>query len=226
MGRALVDGTRENGWLGTMVCRAHAVAQKDEQKDRFIFDEEDSKEIIEFFFKSKTEGIDHLGPKGRVLAADMYQDAWDINFDILGVKDAMGNPLSKAPLDRTAKSTFSFSETVFRIKLAINPASSPTLCGGILTMRNAYLLLVVVLFVGCSYFVSWDDKSKVLIGEPITLYSDLNGPPDEIKTLSDGQKEYKYHLKKLDPSCIHYWTVNQEGIITGYRYTGYCRPVG
>ncbi|WP_444945374.1 hypothetical protein ACJJIP_13930 [Microbulbifer sp. VTAC004] len=64
MGRALVDGTRENGWLGTMVCRAHAVAQKDEQKDRFIFDEEDSKEIIEFFFKSKTEGIDHLGPKG------------------------------------------------------------------------------------------------------------------------------------------------------------------
>ena len=93
-------------------------------------------------------------------------------------------------------------------------------------MRIIYFLLAVILFTGCSYFVSWDDKSKTLIGEPITLYSDLNGPPDEIKTLPDGQKEYKYHLKKLDPSCVHYWIVDKKGIIMGYRYTGYCRPVG
>ena len=92
-------------------------------------------------------------------------------------------------------------------------------------MRN-YLLIIVILFSGCSYFVSWDDKSRVLIGEPITLYSVLNGPPDEIIPLPDGQKEYKYHLKKLDPSCIHYWVVDERGIITGYRYQGYCRPVG
>jgi len=95
-----------------------------------------------------------------------------------------------------------------------------------MTVRNVSLLMILVLFSGCSYFVSWNKKSKALIGEPIKLYSDLNGSPDEIKLLPDGQKEYKYHLKKLDPSCIHYWIVSQEGIITGYRYTGYCRPVG
>jgi len=93
-------------------------------------------------------------------------------------------------------------------------------------MRNIYIFVVVILFAGCSYLSSWDDKSKVLIGEPITLYTNLNGQPDEIIERSDGQKEYKYHLKKLDPSCVHYWIVNQEGIITGYRYTGYCRPIG
>ena len=89
-----------------------------------------------------------------------------------------------------------------------------------------YLLLIVIFAVGCSYFASWDDRSKILIGEPITVYSDLNGPPDKITPLPNGQKEYKYHLKRLDPSCIHYWVVNAEGVITGYRYTGHCRPVG
>ena len=93
-------------------------------------------------------------------------------------------------------------------------------------MRNFYLLVVVILFSACSYFVSWDDKSKRAIGRPIENYVRLNGQPDEIKTLPDGQKEYKYHLKKLDPSCVHYWIVNEEGIIAGYRYTGYCRPIG
>lgn len=95
-------------------------------------------------------------------------------------------------------------------------------------MRNIYLLIVVILCAGCSYFVSWDDVSKPFIGDPhssITKFKSWKNP-DEIKTLPDGQKEYKYHLKKLDPSCVHYWIVDKEGIITGYHYTGYCRPIG
>jgi len=90
-------------------------------------------------------------------------------------------------------------------------------------------LVALLLFsYGCSYFVSWDDISQPLVGEPlsdITKYESWN-TPDEIKILPDGQTEYKYHLPKLDPSCIHYWLVNEQGIITGYRYEGRCRPVG
>ena len=95
-------------------------------------------------------------------------------------------------------------------------------------MRNIYLSIVVILFAGCSYFVSWDDVSKPFIGDlflSITKFKSWKNP-DEIKALPDGQKEYKYHLKELDPSCIHYWIVDKEGIIMGYRYTGYCRPIG
>jgi len=95
-------------------------------------------------------------------------------------------------------------------------------------MQKMYLLLVIVFFAGCSYFVSWDDVSKPFIGDPLSSLTKFKSweKPDSIKTLPDGQKEYKYHLKKLDPSCVHYWIVDKEGIITGYRYTGYCRPVG
>lgn len=65
------------------------------------------------------------------------------------------------------------------------------------------------------------------VGNPIEEIENSWGDElDEITSRPDGQKEYKYHLKKLDPSCIHYWVVNQRGIITGYRYQGYCRPIG
>ena len=95
-------------------------------------------------------------------------------------------------------------------------------------MMRISLLLGVISFCGCSYFTSWDDKSTRAIGYPLSHMAKFDSwkTPDEIKTLSDGQKEYKYHLKKFEPSCIHYWIENQEGIITGYRYTGYCRPIG
>jgi len=52
------------------------------------------------------------------------------------------------------------------------------------------------------------------------------GQPDRIDALGDGNKEYKYHLKKLDPSCVHYWIVDPQGIIVDYRYEGRCRPIG
>jgi hypothetical protein len=93
-------------------------------------------------------------------------------------------------------------------------------------MMRSYLLITVIFFTGCSYFTSWDEQSERVLGQQIDLVIRLDGQPDAITLLPDGQKEYKYHLKKLDPSCVHYWIVNEEGIIIGYRYTGYCRPIG
>lgn len=92
-------------------------------------------------------------------------------------------------------------------------------------MKLAIFLFSMLLLAGCSYFVSWDDVSKKYINRPVFEFETWQNP-DEIKTLPDGQQEYKYWLKKLDPSCIHYWIVDAEGIITDYRYEGRCRPIG
>ena len=93
-------------------------------------------------------------------------------------------------------------------------------------MCRNLLFLFIILLSGCFYFVSWDESVQGGVGRPMENIKKIWGNPDEITSLPDGQKEYKYHLKKLDPSCFHYWIVNEEGIITGYRYTGYCRPIG
>ncbi len=82
--------------------------------------------------------------------------------------------------------------------------------------------MVLSLMVGCSYFVSWEDNHDAWIGYPIGDYIKHNGPPDEIKNLDNGKKEYKYWLKRIDPSCIHYWIIDSKGIITGYHYEGSC----
>ena len=98
------------------------------------------------------------------------------------------------------------------------------------TKRSSFhtLGLFSVLLAGCSYFVSWDDLSLNYIGQPISKDENFESwkTPDEVRTLPGGKKEYKYHLKKLDPSCIHYWIVNPQGIIVNYRYEGRCRPIG
>lgn len=78
----------------------------------------------------------------------------------------------------------------------------------------------------CSYFVSWEDSVKGGVGRSIDSVVKLDGPPTAIIPLPHGNKEYKYHLKKIDPTCIHYWIVNPHGIITGFRYEGRCRPIG
>lgn len=94
------------------------------------------------------------------------------------------------------------------------------------TVLSVQITFLAILLSSCSYFVSWDESSQMLIDQPIEVYTRLNGQPDEIKELSNGNKEYKYWLKKLNPSCIHYWIVNPEGIIVDYRYEGRCRPIG
>lgn len=79
---------------------------------------------------------------------------------------------------------------------------------------------------GCSSFVSWDESVSGGVGRSIADIQKTWGAPDEVLELNGGNKEYKYHLRKLDPSCVHYWTVDSEGIITGYHYEGRCRPIG
>ena len=83
-----------------------------------------------------------------------------------------------------------------------------------------------MLITGCVYFTSWDDVMKGWVGHRIDEIVKLWGPPDQIKSMSDGNKEYKYLAKDIDPSCIHYWIVNPQGVITGFHYEGRCRPIG
>jgi hypothetical protein len=83
---------------------------------------------------------------------------------------------------------------------------------------------VLTILTGCSYFVSWDDVSKPVVGHSIHEITELWGQPDEV--LEQGMKKiYRYDLKKLDPSCIHYWVVDDKGIIVDFYYKGYCRPI-
>lgn len=94
------------------------------------------------------------------------------------------------------------------------------------TKKSKRYLAVSIIFLlaSCSYFVSWDDIHKNRIGDPIEKVE--RNPPDAIKNLGNGLKEYKYWLNRLDPSCIHYWIVDSKGIVVGYRYEGRCRPIG
>ncbi len=85
--------------------------------------------------------------------------------------------------------------------------------------------LVFILLTGCSYFVSWDQSVEGGIGRSIIDIQKTWQLPDKIRVLPNGNKEYKYHLKKLDPSCIHYWIVNPQGIIVDYHYKGRCEAV-
>lgn len=86
--------------------------------------------------------------------------------------------------------------------------------------------MIIVLLAGCSYFVSWDEAVRGVVGRPIGSFIKSYGPPNAIIPLPSGSNEYKYHMKKIDSSCVHYWVVNPKGVITGYRYTGRCRPIG
>ena len=84
---------------------------------------------------------------------------------------------------------------------------------------------ILASLVGCSYFVSWNDLGESWIGNDIDKIVDLWGAPDEVGTMDNGLSEYKYSLKNLDPSCVHYWIVDQGGTITGFHYEGRCSPI-
>lgn len=97
---------------------------------------------------------------------------------------------------------------------------------GFTGMKFVMVLVFAAGLVGCAYFVSWEDANRNVVGHPITLITESEGPPDQITPFGDGGYEYMYHLKKLDPSCYHWWQVDSSGIITGFRHKGYCRPIG
>ena len=92
-------------------------------------------------------------------------------------------------------------------------------------MKAPVLLMLGILLVGCSYFVSWDDLAESWYGNSIQEIIEANGEPESIRKLENGLFEYRYHLKKLDPSCVTFWIVNKEQIIVGHRYKGRCRPI-
>jgi hypothetical protein len=100
-------------------------------------------------------------------------------------------------------------------------ASEPSLFWPFLTTLTGSLLAA-----GCAYFVSWHDLSKSWVGHPIARFVSVNGEPSSITPLADGDEEYRFDLRKLDPSCVHWWKVDKEGTIVGYRFQGRCRPVG
>lgn len=92
--------------------------------------------------------------------------------------------------------------------------------------RTLCFACIVALLGACSYFVSWNDSVEGGVGRPIVDIQKTWGAPDEIREVHKGEKEYVYRLKRLDPSCVHYWIVDQRGVITGYHYEGRCRPIG
>jgi len=87
-------------------------------------------------------------------------------------------------------------------------------------------VLVSLLLAGCAYFVSWDDVSRPNIGRPVEEIIALWKHPYEVRQIDATTREYRYDLRRLDPSCVHYWLVDEHGIIIGYHYKGYCRPIG
>ena len=91
---------------------------------------------------------------------------------------------------------------------------------------HGFCVVALLCLSACSYFVSWDDTSRPVLGHEIKEVTDLWGNADSVSELPNGTKEYMYHLKKLDPSCIHYWIVSDKGIVIDYRYSGRCRPIG
>lgn len=92
--------------------------------------------------------------------------------------------------------------------------------------RLIVLVLTLSAVVSCSYFVSWDTASASWIGRPVSEFIVLNGKPVNVQKSAQGFEEYKFELRKLDPSCIHYWMVNEVGVIISYRYEGRCRVIG
>ena len=92
--------------------------------------------------------------------------------------------------------------------------------------RGLSAMIVALAILGCSYFESWDTNSNRWIGKSSERLLSSWGSPMEARDIGDGRKEFKYHLYTLDPSCFHWWLVDERGIIYGFRYQGYCRPIG
>lgn len=91
---------------------------------------------------------------------------------------------------------------------------------------GAPTLVMAIALPACALFSSWDDVMGSWVGSDISKIAELWGAPDQIRSIDSETQEYKYHLEKLDPSCVHYWYVDSKGVISGYSYEGRCRPIG
>lgn len=101
-----------------------------------------------------------------------------------------------------------------------------SLWSALLRIGRWIMIVGVLVSSACAYFESWDHANAGAIGDPIRNIVLIWGPPDHKWQREDGFTIYEYHLKKLDPSCFHYWVVNPQGTIVDFYYKGYCRPIG
>lgn len=94
-------------------------------------------------------------------------------------------------------------------------------------MNNRFFstILITIFLSGCVYFVSWSDVVGSWVGRDVAELTSSWGEPDEIEGKGN-KKIYIYRLKGVDPTCIHYWFVDEKGTITGFKYKGRCRPIG
>lgn len=91
---------------------------------------------------------------------------------------------------------------------------------------RAMMISVLMWTAGCAHFVSWDDLGRSWVGEPIEKIIDSWGNPDQVSSQGSGEIIYKYRLRSINEYCIHYWVVNEAGIIKDFYHEGYCRPIG
>ena len=78
---------------------------------------------------------------------------------------------------------------------------------------------------GCTYFISWDDVMEKWIGHNIVEIEKIWGKPASVENNINGNSIYVYPKKRISPTCIHYWIVDENGVIVGLKHEGSCRPV-
>lgn len=96
-------------------------------------------------------------------------------------------------------------------------------------MTRAYksaLILLVLFSAGCALFKSYDDAMQSWVGKDFEEIQLIWGAPHSGMRSADGETVYQYHREQIDPSCFHYWIVDQHEVIKDFYYEGECRSRG
>ena len=94
-------------------------------------------------------------------------------------------------------------------------------------VRTGFCLFVVSpLLSSCIYLSSWGQVYEGWVGKPVASFTEVNGNPDAIQQLENGNAEHIWYFQRIDPECRQHFEVNSSGTIVGSRHTGRCVPVG
>lgn len=88
-------------------------------------------------------------------------------------------------------------------------------------MRRIFVSFLLLL-AGCA---SWNEVMHTWIGNPFEDIRNFWGPADQVWGRSDGKIVHMYHLRDVDPDCMHFWIVDPSGIIEDFYYKGDCVPM-